>query len=86
MRSTRNRSTGFFLVGSYRFVPERQEWIGMVCKQEGTDMAVLTLGAEGSEFAIMQWVKDTIALMRESGELNVQAPDMYDRAAMVAPN
>lgn len=86
MSRTRNRNTGFFLVGSYRFVPERQEWIAVVCKQEGKDMSVLTIGAESTELAAMDWIKNTIALMRESGELTMQAPDMYDRAAMVAPN
>ena len=72
-------SSDFFLVGSFKLVPERGEYIGVVCKQQGTTMEVLCVGAEVTEFAILEWIRDTIKLMRSAGKENVQAPDMYDR-------
>lgn len=70
----------YFLVGSYRFVPERQEYIAVIAKQEGTTMTVVSIGCENSEADVLEWLRETIKLMRESGRLDVQAPDMYDRA------
>ena len=67
----------YVLVGSYQYAPQIDEWRGMVCKQQGNEITVLTVGAEKTEFLIAQWVKDTIALMRSSGQLDVQAPDMH---------
>ena len=69
----------FVLVGSYRYVAQRYEYIGIVCRQQGTTMEVLSLGAESSEALILKWIEETIKLMRETGKLDVQAPDMYDR-------
>lgn len=69
----------FVLVGSFNFVPERGEYIGVVCKQEGKVLTVLNIGAEMTEADILLWIKDTIALMRSTGRLDVQAADMYDR-------
>lgn len=75
---------GTVLVGHYKFVPERSEFIGAVASQEGKVMTVLSIGCEDSEFAILNWIKETIRLMREAGRLDVQAPDMYDRARTLA--
>lgn len=72
----------FVLVGSFKFVPERAEYIGVVCKQQGDTLEVLTVGAEGTEMAILEWLRETIKLMREAGSVEVQAPDMYDRAGV----
>ena len=70
----------FFLVGSFRHVPNgRGEYVGCVAKQQGKEMTVLAVGCEDTEHGILDWIKNTIALMRESGKLNVQAPDKYDR-------
>ena len=70
----------YFLVGHARFIAARGEWMGVVCKQQGTTMIVLTVGAEMSEGEILIWIKETVALMRSTGTENVQAADMYDRA------
>jgi hypothetical protein len=75
-----SRPGDFFLVGHHRFDKARGEWMGIVCKQEGTTMTVLTIGSEMSEGEILIWLKETVALMRTAGAENVQAPDMYDRA------
>lgn len=72
----------FFLVGSYKWVPARSEFIGVVAKQEGTTLEVLTVGAEADERGILEWIKATIAEMRATGRDDVQAPDMYDRASL----
>lgn len=69
----------FVLVGSFNFVPERGEYVGVVCKQQGTVLTVLNVGAEMTEMDILLWIKDTIELMRKMGRIDVQAPDMYDR-------
>ena len=69
----------FVLVGSFKYVPDRQEYIGLVCKQQGRELVVLNIGAEMSEMDILLWIKDTIELMRKMGRTDVQAPDMYDR-------
>jgi hypothetical protein len=65
-------------------VPSRGEYIGTVCKQEGKNLTVLTVGAEQSEWDILDWIKNTIDLMRAEGREDVQAPDMYDRAKAAA--
>jgi hypothetical protein len=72
---------GMILVGHYRYVPQRGEFIGAVASQDAKNntMTVLTIGCEVSEVAILTWIKETIALMRAAGETNVQAADMYDR-------
>lgn len=70
----------YFLVGSYQFVPERQEYIAIIIKQEGTTMEVASIGCENSEADALEWIRETIKIMRESGRTDVQAPDMYDRA------
>lgn len=69
----------YVLVGSFQFVPERAEFIGVVAKQEGKDLTIVTVGIEATEYAILMWIKDTITLMRAAGSTEVQAPDMYDR-------
>jgi hypothetical protein len=74
----------YILQGAFRFVPERAEYIGVVSKLEGKDLTVLTIGAEQSEWDILDWIKNTIDLMRAEGKLDVQAPDMYDRARVAA--
>ena len=76
----------FFLVGSYKHVPDRHEYIGCVAKQQGSELTVLSVGCEASEHAILEWIKETIRLMRESGRTDVQASDMYDRARATLPH
>lgn len=79
-----NRANGSaILIGNFRFVPERNEYVGVVCKQEGTELTVLTLGSEASEHDILMWLRQTIALMRSEGRYDVQAPDMYERARIL---
>lgn len=75
-------SPNIVLVGHYRFVPEKQAYVGAVASQDESNrtMTVLSIGIEESEFAILEWIKETIALMRSAGNTNVQAPDMFDRA------
>lgn len=70
----------YILNGSFKLVPERQEYIGVISKVEGTTLTVVAIGAEASEFDILNWIKETIAIMRGANATNVQAPDMYDRA------
>jgi len=74
-------STSTILVGHYRYVEERGEYVGAVASQDAATktMTVLTIGAEASEMAILDWIKRTIEMMRAAGQTNVQAPDMYDR-------
>lgn len=73
-------SGSFVLVGSFRQAPETNEFYGMVAKQDmdGT-LTILTVGVEDSEFAIMEWVQNTIAMMRAERSFTVQAADKYDR-------
>lgn len=73
-------SEEFVLVGSFKYVKERAEYIGIVCKQDKGTLEVLTVGAEGTEMAILEWLRETIKIMRATGSLTAQAPDMYDRA------
>jgi len=74
----------YILQGAFKLVPERGEYIGVVSKIEGKDLTVLCVGAERSEWDILDWIKNTIDLMRSSNQLDVQAPDMYDRARVAA--
>jgi hypothetical protein len=67
------------LVGSYRYNPETSEFIGCVAKQEGRELSVLTIGCELSEVLILEWLRETIKLMRDTGRTDVQAADMHDR-------
>ena len=76
----------YFLVGSYKHAPARGEFIGCVVKQQGKELTVLTVGCEGTEHAILEWIKETIKLMREAGRTDVQAPDMYDRLRATPPH
>ena len=72
--------SNFVLVGSFRQAPETNEFYGMVCKQDMTgELTILTVGVEDSEYAIMQWVQNTIAMMRAEQSFTVQAADKYDR-------
>lgn len=72
----------YVLNGAFKFVPERQEYIGVISKIGKTDgtLTVVSVGAEATEMAILEWIKETIKVMRESGSTTVQAADMYDRA------
>jgi hypothetical protein len=72
------------LIGSFKFDAERNEYLGMVVKQNGREMTVLTIGSEATEHDILVWIKQTIDLMRAEGRTDVQAPDMYDRARALA--
>jgi hypothetical protein len=72
----------FTLVGSYKWHPERSEFIGVVAKQEDKVLTVLTIGSEPDEKGILAWIEATIAEMRATGRDDVQAPDMYDRATL----
>lgn len=71
----------YVLNGSYKFVPERGEYIAIISKI-GRDhtLEVVSIGAETSEAAILDWIKETIKVMREARSTDVQAADMYDRA------
>lgn len=73
-------SEEFVLVGSFKYSKERGEYIGIVCKQEKGTLEVLTIGAESTEFAILEWIRETVKIIRATGSLTAQAPDMYDRA------
>lgn len=70
----------FVLAGQFKFVPERQEYIGVVGKVERHKLTIVSVGAESTEMAILEWLRETIRIMREAGRTDVQAPDMYDRA------
>ena len=74
----------FFLVGSFKHVPKENRYIGVVCKQQGKELTVLTVGEEATEWAILDWIKATVDLMRAEGREDVQAPDMFDRAQVAA--
>lgn len=73
----------FKLVGTYKYFPERQEWIGTIAKHEGKDLELLCVGCELTETEIGLWCANTITMMREQDRLDVQAPDMYDRAKAI---
>lgn len=75
------------LVGHYRYAPEIGSFVGAVASQDQSTrtMTVLVVGVEATEYAILDWIKETIALMRAAGATNVQAPDMHDRAARNEP-
>ena len=68
----------FVLVGSFK-IGEDGLYYGVVVKQQAKEIEVLTVGVEGTEMLILEWIRDTIKLMRESGQTDVQAPDMVDR-------
>jgi hypothetical protein len=72
----------FVLVGSFKRGDDGL-YYGAVAKQEGKTMTVLTVGVEPNEFLILEWIRDTIKIMRSSGQDDVQAPDMVDRAGHV---
>lgn len=73
-------SSDFFLAGSFK-KGEGGLYFGVVVKQQGKAIEVLTVGIESTEMLILEWIKDTIKLMRESGQFDVQASDMVDRVA-----
>jgi hypothetical protein len=77
-----NDPYSFKLIGSFRLNPESGEFVGCVAKQEGHELTLLTVGCEATEMAILDWIRDTIMLMRTTGHLDVQAADMHDRAAV----
>ena len=71
----------FVLVGSFRQGEgEQSEFYGMVAKQDmnGT-LTILSVGVEDTEFDIMQWIQNTIGMMRAEKSFVVQAADKYDR-------
>jgi hypothetical protein len=74
------------LIGSFRFNPDTQEYIGAIAKQEGHELTILTVGCEATETAIMDWIKETIALMRSTNRTDVQASDMHDREMIACGN
>jgi len=76
----------YFLVGSYRHVPERSEYIGVIVKQQGKTMEVVTVGCETTEMDILTWIRESVKIMRDAGRTDVQAPDMYDRANLTFKN
>ena len=77
----------YVLNGSFKFVPERGEYIGVI-SQIGKDgvLTVVSIGAEATETGILEWIRESIKVMRETGVTNVQASDMYDRAAATKLN
>ena len=62
------------------------EYVGAVAKQEGATLTVLTVGVEDTREAILQWIKDTIAMIRDLGREDVQALDKYDRMGVTRPH
>jgi predicted transcriptional regulator len=69
----------YTLTGQFSKAPDGATYVGVVSKVEGTTLTVLTVGCEASEHDILVWIKETIKLMRDSGQTDIQAPDMLDR-------
>ena len=69
------------LVGSWKFFPKENHWVGVVANQVGATLTVVSVGVEYSERDVAAWVNATIALMRQQDNLEVQAPDAIERQA-----
>ena len=68
------------LVGAFKKDLERRQFIGVITKVEPDGaLTIVSVGLELSEFAVLEWIRSTIKLMREAGSTDVQAPDMIDR-------
>lgn len=73
------------LHGSYEYNAYTGVYVGLVARIRGTELTVCTVGVEATEYAVAEWVRTTIELMRSSGSTDVQAADMVDRARAAPP-
>lgn len=61
------------------YIPARCSWLGVVFKIMGDELHVLSFGEEMTEESINRWADDTLQLMDDADDDNVEAPDMHDR-------
>lgn len=76
---------GYQLTGQAQYVPERELWMGVVAKIQNIEpkITMLASGCELTQEDALRWCAQTIKAMREANRLDVQAPDMYERAKIV---
>lgn len=77
--------SNYNLVGAFKGDKERGEYVGVITKVPhdlGGEIEVVAIGSEMTEFEILEWLRNTIKAMRDKGDTNVQAADMYARAGI----
>lgn len=72
----------YVLNGSYKWIAERNEYVGVISKIGKDVLEVVAIGCELTEQDILVWIRETVKVMRATGTTDVQAADMYDRAGM----
>lgn len=73
----------YILAARYEHDDTSGDWCAVICKQVRDTpqvMEVVACGVEHSEELILVWLRDTIALMRRMGRVDVSIPDALERA------